>query len=335
MRVLGLDIGGAHLKASDNAGSSACYPFEVWKRPDELPAALSKVVGYFRRQNRYDRAAVTMTAELCDCFATKREGVAAVLDAVQEAVPDLPIRVWLTDGRFATVDAARHAPAAAAASNWLATATLAARLAPHGPAVLVDVGSTTADIIPLLDGKPAARGRTDPERLAAGELLYTGAMRTPVCAAVRSVPWRGAACPVAAEVFATMLDVHLVLGSLPERPDWRFTADGRPATAAHARARLARMICADADMLSAAEIDEIARTVADAQRADLRAAYDRAVSGLPTPPATGLSAGGAFEFLARQTLPPGLPTRSLSQEWKTDSQVAPAFAVAVLAAEER
>jgi probable H4MPT-linked C1 transfer pathway protein len=272
---------------------------------------------------------------LCDCFATKREGVAAVLGAVAAAVPDLPIRVWLTDGRFVSLDTAREKPLLAAASNWAATATLAARLIPAGPAVLIDVGSTTTDIIPLLDGKPAARGRTDPERLHVGELVYTGAMRTPVAAVVRSVPWRGAATPVAGESFATTLDVHLALGNLPERPEWRFTADGRPATLANARARLARVICADAEMLNEAEVVAIARAVADAQVADLRAAYAKAVSALPAPPKAALLAGGAFEFLATAALPAGIETVSLTGAWKTDAQVAPAFAVAVLAAEER
>jgi len=67
-----------------------------------------------------------------------------------------------------------------AAANWLALATYAGRLAPRGPAVLLDVGSTTTDVIPLQDGTPVPRGRTDPERLESKELVYTGVRRTPL-----------------------------------------------------------------------------------------------------------------------------------------------------------
>ena len=45
--------------------------------------------------------------------------------------------------------------------------------------VLFDVGTTSADLIPIVNGQVVAQGRTDPERLLSGELVYTGALRTP------------------------------------------------------------------------------------------------------------------------------------------------------------
>ena len=79
-------------------------------------------------------------------------------------------------------------------------------------------------------------GRTDPERLQSGALVYTGARRTPVCAVLG-----GTAHPplrVAAEWFATMLDVYLLLGDIRENELDTNTADGRPATRAAAAARI-------------------------------------------------------------------------------------------------
>src|SRR6185503_2548858 len=126
-------------------------------------------------------------------------------------------------------------------------------------------GSTTADIIPIVGGRVAASGRNDLERLQAGELVYTGVLRTNLAAIAREVPVRGGWCPVASEFFAISADVHLVLGRLaPEAYDCP-TPDGRPATVAFARERIARLVCADAEQLDEAEVDAIATFLHDEQ----------------------------------------------------------------------
>ena len=66
---LALDVGGANLKAAHSSGAVKSLPFELWRRPDQLGAALARLAVGF---SRFDRVALTMTAELCDCFATKR-----------------------------------------------------------------------------------------------------------------------------------------------------------------------------------------------------------------------------------------------------------------------
>ena len=45
--VLGLDIGGANLKAAHTGGTVVTRPFELWRRPGELPDALR----FFSREN--------------------------------------------------------------------------------------------------------------------------------------------------------------------------------------------------------------------------------------------------------------------------------------------
>ena len=233
-RVLGLDVGGANLKAAHTDGAARSRPFALWKDPGGLAGALRDLIADMPDA---DLLAVTMTGELCDCFESKRQGVIAILDAVQEAAQGKPIRVWRTDGKFVDITEARKTPLQTAAANWLALATFAGRLAPEGPALLFDVGSTTTDVIPLLDGRPKPHGRTDRERLESGELVYTGVRRTPLCALAGG----------AAELFATTLDVYLLLDWIAEDAADRNTADGRPATKAAAHARLARMLCADLD----------------------------------------------------------------------------------------
>ena len=87
--VLGLDIGGANLKAATAAGRAVSVPFALWKQPDALPAALASLVSQFPG---IEDLAVTMTGELCDCFATKRDGVHAVIDAVVALAGERPVR---------------------------------------------------------------------------------------------------------------------------------------------------------------------------------------------------------------------------------------------------
>ena len=145
---------------------------------------------------------------------------------------------------------ARRQPHLAAAANWLALANLAARSIPESRGLLIDIGSTTTDLIPLDRGGVAARGRSDTERLQTGELVYAGVRRTPVCALATELPFRGIATGLAAEIFASTLDVYLTLGDIAANPSDLSTADGRPATVEAARDRLARMVGADRDGFS-------------------------------------------------------------------------------------
>jgi probable H4MPT-linked C1 transfer pathway protein len=334
--VLGLDIGGANLKAAtpNPGGRAVSVPFPLWKQPDKLPAALASLVAQFDDVQEF---AVTMTGELCDCFETKEAGVNAIVSAVLNVSRSWPVRFWTTDGRFVNSNEAREQWTAVAAANWHALATFAGAYNPRGTCVLVDVGSTTTDVIPILDGQPWTRGKTDVERLQHRELVYTGVKRTPLCVFLPP----GETC---AEFFATMLDAHLLLGNIPEDPIDCDTADGRAATKWRAHARIARMIGGDGPTVDESETLRLATEVADRQFAAVRAAVDR-----QTRRALGMlskSVGdkrwaivsGSGEFLARRAaqamgrdfqevvslgdkLGPGL------------SECAPAFAVATLARE--
>ena len=330
-RVLGWDVGGAYVKAAvveDGAGGrtvrTASRPFEIWRDKLALPGVLRAIAAELPSP---ESVAVTMTAELSDVFRTKREGVGFVLDAV-EAVSRAPVRVFTTAGEFVDPAAARARPLDAAASNWVATAMLVGRFLPD--ALLVDVGSTTTDVIPVTGGRVAALGRTDPERLLAGELVYTGALRTNVAAIVRRVPLRGGECPVASELFAQSGDAHVLLGSLAPEDYTCPTPDGRPPTPEFAGERLARVVCADGEMLGAGEIRAIAAAVAEAQVEEIAAALGRVSRRLvgPVPViTTGLGA-----FLARRAAErAGLPVKDLADVLAVDvGAVAPAVAVAWL-----
>lgn len=272
--------------------------------------------------------AVTMTAELSQMFRTKREGVAFVLDAMSAAFPSSAIRVFTTDGRFVDVAEARATPLSVAAANWTATATFVARR--HRDAVLVDIGTTTADVIPIAGGVVVADGRTDPDRLASGELVYTGALRTPAEAIASHVVVGGRRVAVSAEGFALSGDVHVWRGDLAPSDYTVPTPDGRPPTREFAGERLARLICADREMLDEARVSEIADGLAAAQIEAVAGAIERvAAHRQPHGPAvvTGLGAFIAASAAARA----GLHVVPLAKDLGEDaSRFAPAAAVALL-----
>ena len=271
--VIGWDVGGAHLKAARAEDGRIVEAIQVASPLrgglDRLAQAFAEVKARIGAAHLH---AVTMTAELADTFASRAEGVGALAAlSVRELAP---AQVSLYAGRAGFVapqDASRHVEDIASA-NWFASATLAARGV--RTALLVDVGSTTTDLVPVVDGAVAARGYTDAERLAAGELVYTGLVRSFAMAVAERAPFAGRWSPLINENFATMADVHRIVGQLPDDVDQMATADGRAKTVAASRARLARMVGCDVDHASEAQWRLLAQWFAERQ---FRAVMDGAM----------------------------------------------------------
>jgi (4-(4-[2-(gamma-L-glutamylamino)ethyl]phenoxymethyl)furan-2-yl)methanamine synthase len=339
--ILGWDIGGANIKASwlpyasGDAGNvqTASRPFEIWRAPDQLQAILQEMAAEVAPEPP-QAIALTMTAELADVFSTKREGVLYVLQNVTGAFPNCPCYGLSLSGEFVPVEKTQLAPLDFAASNWMATARYLSRQFPH--CLMVDVGSTTTDIIPILAGKVSSRGKTDLDRLAAGELVYTGLLRTHLASIVHAVPVGGQFCPVSSEYFAISGDVHLILGNIQPSDYDCPTPDGRPASLATARARLARLVCADMDVLAQEAIDHMADYIYQQQLAQIGQALSQVLSHLPGSRDIPVIALGAGAFIAAEVARrAGLAVTNLAETWgRQEAKVAPSLAVAHLLAEQ-
>jgi (4-(4-[2-(gamma-L-glutamylamino)ethyl]phenoxymethyl)furan-2-yl)methanamine synthase len=295
MTVIGWDIGGVNTKAARVDGDAPLAarndPFEIQRAPATLAARLEGIATGLGAE-KSDAHAVTMTAELSQFFRTKRDGVAYVLDAVARAFPAARTLVYTVDGRFLDLSAARDAPLLVAASNWTATASLIATLVPD--AILVDVGTTTTDIIPITGSRVAAIGRTDPGRLLSGELLYLGAVRTPVEAIVHRVPLHDGLAGVSAESFALAGDIHVWRGDLTPDGYTAPTPDTRPASREFAGERIARVVCADRELLDESDIDRIAAFIADTMIARIAASITRVRERHPHLDTAVIAGHGAF-----------------------------------------
>lgn len=242
--------------------------------------------------------AATMTAELSDAFACKRDGVLTVLDALGQAFPQKPIHLLDLSGDLVALSEARQRPLDFAASNWLASALFTARQYPE--CILMDVGSTTTDIIPIQAGRVVCKGRTDMARLICGELVYTGTLRTNPNTLTSSVPIAGQMCRVSAEYFTVMGDVYLLLGHLSPEAYTCPTPDGRAKSPQAARERLARLVCADGDMLSEEQTLNLAHYLFEKQLQQVSEAVLQVVSRLDNGFGLPLAAAGGGSFLVSE-----------------------------------
>jgi probable H4MPT-linked C1 transfer pathway protein len=306
--VIGWDIGGANTKAAflrtENGYvkelRTATEYFPVWRNPAKLANVLSALKEKVRGNSKLDGVGLTMTAELSDAYQTKREGVNHVLASAAQVFADLPVFVLDIDATLKLIADAKSEPLKVAAANWAATGWLVAQLIKT--CIIVDVGSTSTSIIPVIDGRVSAAGKTDLEKLMVGELVYTGSLRTNVAAIVSSVPLRNGTARVSSELFAQSSDVHLVLGNIREDEYTTETADGRGKTRSEALARLARVVCADVEMLTEEEIVQIAKYAHNNQveqvAEGLSQVYSR-VSSFTTAKVPVVVTGIGKDFIAR------------------------------------
>jgi (4-(4-[2-(gamma-L-glutamylamino)ethyl]phenoxymethyl)furan-2-yl)methanamine synthase len=260
---IGLDVGGANIKAASTTHPSVAIDFPLWKQPQLLPPALKKL---FRNMGGAENIAVTMTGELADCFQTKREGVTFISKACVEGAGDAKVHFYSVKGEFLTLTKACTKWEEIAASNWHALASWCAKNAQQeGPGLVIDIGSTTTDIIPFTKRQVCCKGWNDTDRLLAGELVYTGVERSSIAGITSKLPLRGKLIPVMNELFATSLDAYLLLGDIAENERNTNTADGRGATKVFAHARFARMIGGDSSTVAPRETLQMATFVADRQ----------------------------------------------------------------------
>lgn len=298
--LIGWDVGGAHLKAArlDAEGrvtvvcQVAC---PLWQGLEHLHRALETILS---RLGPVRRHAITMTGEMVDLFPDRVVGVARLVATLEERLPGSELHFYAGADGFLPASAAAAASERIASANWLATAELMASA--HDCAVLCDIGSTTTDLVPSRGGRVVARGQDDFARLIAGELVYTGVVRTPLMALAESVPFEGQRVPLVAEYFATTADVYRLLGQLPDDADLHPAADGGEKTPEGSARRLARMIGRDAASASASAWIELARWFADRQVDRIVAALTGLLDALPAGARGPIVAAGVGRFLVPQ-----------------------------------
>ena len=266
--ILGLDIGGANTKAASIDGKYAKSVYlPLWKN-----SPLEKVLKRINAEQKPEAVAVVITGELADCFSSKKEGLESIMAAACRAF-SCPVYFW-GHGGFAGKDMNDSMMGNImdiAAANWSASAELLAR--ELGTSLFVDMGSTTTDLIPIKSRYLAAK--TDFLRLASGELVYMGLLRTRLDSILPVARIRGHHVPLAPELFAIIADAHLALGHIDQDRYSCDTADGKDRGRSSSLRRLARSVCADLEEIGERGAMAIAEQACTEQTRILVSAMER------------------------------------------------------------
>ena len=317
--TIGIDIGGANTKVASASGEARSLYLPLW-RDNDLAGELQRIRDEFQPKH----VGVVITGELADAFKNKKEGICSIASSVNSVFPRpcyLNVR-----GQF-TRQIAESEASLYAASNWTASAVFVSRRVTD--CIFVDLGSTTCDVIPIQDGKPAAM-TTDFERLREHELIYTGALRTNIATILRLVTLNGDKYWLASELFAIAADAHRVLGNISAEDYACDTPDARSRDLEACYRRIARVLLCDVDELGRKNARDVARQVERAQIDELAQvlAFQARKHDLNAVVGAGL---GEF-LIAEAASKVRLECHLLSQQYGRElSKVFPAFAVANLA----
>jgi (4-(4-[2-(gamma-L-glutamylamino)ethyl]phenoxymethyl)furan-2-yl)methanamine synthase len=296
--IVGWDLGGANLKLAriENGRviQAVQVPCPILQDASKFDAALAEALRLCPDGAAH---AVTMTGELSDVFSDRAAGVAYLVDLMREAT-DGEALFYAGEAGFLDCIRAIERVTEVASANSHASAALLARLFVDG--LFIDVGTTTTDVIPLKAGAVAARAYSDGERLAEGELIYTGAVRTPVMAVSRTAPFKDRLQSIAAERFATMADVWRLLGELPAEADPYPTPDLKGKSTQESAARLARMLGRDASEAGLLAWADVARHFAEIQLAEIEVAAATLALRADIPPDAPVIGAGCGRFIAHE-----------------------------------
>lgn len=291
--LIGWDVGGAHLKRAilgpdGTLVSIHLAPCALWQGLDRLRAAMAAMPPVS------GRSVVTMTGELVDLWPDRATGVVDIATELGVRL-GADTRIYAGRAGFVGLSETHSHTVDIASANWHATAAALARIA--GDGMLADIGSTTTDLIPFAGYRLCFRGYTDAERLETGELVYSGAARTPVMALTAALPFRGRLVPLMAEHFATTADVHRLTGELPDGADLHAAADNGEKTCEASARRLLRMVGRDLGPASMAEAKALASVTAEVQMHRLHMALSQVASAGALPAEAPLIGAGVGRFL--------------------------------------
>ena len=311
--VMGWDIGGAHVKACwlqrGEVVDVAQWACPLWQGMEQLTTVLQAARNRWPELGAMQHA-VTMTGEMVDLFTHREDGVQRIAQALQRALAASsassalskpgPLHFYAGDAGWCGNQAVAQHWEAIASANWLATARHAALR--FGEGVLVDIGSTTTDLIAFKAGRVLTHSRTDAQRLAAGELVYQGVVRTPLCALAQRIAWCGTPHNVMNEFFATTADVYRLTNELNPAHDLYPSADNAAKNFPATRQRLARMVGLDARDGSTEAWAAFAQAWREAQVAELGGQLRRVIETHRLGAAAVIVSAGCGDFLLRDVL---------------------------------
>ena len=237
MKIIGWDIGGAHIKAAKidfkkkTSKTKQLYS-PIWKNVNYLKKSIKLIKKKLGKTNYH---AITMTAELSDIFPDRKNGVKHIINLSSKILGEKNI-FFYSKKNFLKKKLAIKKPFELNSMNWHATASFVSNFFPN--CILVDIGSTTSDIIPIKNKEIISKDVSDYQRLKSNELIYLGVLRTPIQAVERKKN-------LINENFANLSDVYRVLNKIPSTFDLLPTLDRKTKNKHDSARRIARIFGKD------------------------------------------------------------------------------------------
>ena len=237
MKIIGWDIGGAHIKAAKidfkkkTSKTKQIYS-PIWKNVNYLKKSIKLIKKKLGKTNYH---AITMTAELSDIFPDRKNGVKHIINLSSKILGEKNI-FFYSKKNFLKKKLAIKKPFELNSMNWHATASFVSNFFPN--CILVDIGSTTSDIIPIKNKEIISKDVSDYQRLKSNELIYLGVLRTPIQAVERKKN-------LINENFANLSDVYRVLNKIPSTFDLLPTLDRKTKNKHDSARRIARIFGKD------------------------------------------------------------------------------------------
>ncbi|MGB5909928.1 MAG: hydantoinase/oxoprolinase family protein [Promethearchaeia archaeon] len=292
LNILGLDIGGANTKAALIQCSklkiqkyfSYIEYFPFWEQNlNEIPNMFKRIIKKLITKNKInlkdiDYISITITAELSDAFQTKKEGIELIVNSLSKVFNKNKMYFINSNCEFIEFKNVIKDYLSVSAANWVSTSLFLGKFIPK--CILIDAGSTTIDIIPILDSKPIAIGKTDIERLINHELIYTGGLRATIPSITHFILYKGEKVRISFEKFALISDVHRILNNISEKEYFNDTADNRGKSIDHCYARLARIICMDIETIAKDDLYKIANYIYKKQLAIIQSEISQFMESL-------------------------------------------------------
>ena len=244
MKIIGWDIGGAHIKASffdfkKSKIKTRQIFFPIWRNYKKFIKTIALLEKKFPK---CDYHAVTTTAEISDIFKNRKTGVKKIINLFTQSVSQKKI-FFYGKKKFLRKKIALKKTHLIASMNWHASANFISKI--FSDCILLDIGSTTTDIIPIKNKKINLKSFTDFYRLNNSSLIYTGVLRTPITSITNSINFKKRKYKLMNENFATIGDVYRILGEIPKKVDLNETSDMKSKKKRASARRLSRLLGLD------------------------------------------------------------------------------------------
>ena len=299
--VIGWDIGGAHIKGAVASTPETIYKItqsscQLWLGIQPLQSAMRTILEKFEISQSMH--AVTMTGELVDHFANRKDGVIQLVNEITNTLQNNEVMFFAGNNGFVNSQQTTSEYNNIASANWLASANYVA--GKISEALFIDIGSTTSDIIRISKYSVINEGYADADRLYAQELVYCGVVRTPVFALCKAAPIGDKFIPVINEYFSNAADVYRLTNELPVYADLSDTSDGRGKDEASSAARLARMFGHDAKLEEASLWRQVAQYVREQQLQMIINACRKQLTKFAEPQNVPIVGAGVGRFLIQE-----------------------------------